>query len=160
MSRKKKSKQVFAFTTRLLPTDFKLNLRETVQNSGHLLYEDTPNGFDLGIERGGHSGGYWYVATMTETENGTEMRGEIVYRTYHKDGKLREDTKGEKLREWLGIALIVIFFSPVFLIALAIWGIMLLVGKLRGKPVEGTMSTEEKLTHFMTEVMGCSVLEE
>ena len=160
MSKKKKSKQAFAFTTRLLPTDFKLNLREAVYDSGHLLYEDTPNGFDLGIERGGHSGGYWYTATLTETENGTEMRGEIVYRTYHKDGKLREDTKGEKLREWLGIALIVIFFSPVFLIALAIWGIMLLVGKLRGKPVEATMSTEEKLTHFMTEVMGCSVLEE
>ena len=159
MSRKKKSKQVFAFTTPLPPTDFKLNLRETVQNSGHLFYEDTPNGFDLGIERGGHSGGYWYVATMTKTEGGTEMRGEIVYRTYHKDGELREDTKGEKLREWLGIALIVIFFSPVFLIALAIWGIMLLIGKLRGKPVEATMSTEEKLTHFMTEVMGCNAIE-
>lgn len=44
MSRKKKSKQVFAFTTPLPPTDFKRDLRETVQNSGHLLYEDTPNG--------------------------------------------------------------------------------------------------------------------
>ena len=88
-----------------------------------------------------------------------EMRGEVVYRTYHKDGKLREDTKGEKIREWLGIVLIVIFFSPVFLIALAIWGIMLLIGKLRGKPVEVTMSTEEKLTRFMTEVMECNTIE-
>ena len=32
---------------------------------------------------------------------------------------------------------------------------MLLIGKLRGKPVEATMSIQEKLTHFMTEVMGC-----
>lgn len=52
-----------------------------------------------------------------------------------------------------------IFFSPVFLIALAIWGIMLLISKLRGKPVEATMSTEEKLTHFMTEVMRCNTME-
>ena len=155
MSKAKKKNKTFAFTTHLPPADFRLNLREAVCDSGHLLYEDTPNGFDLGIERGGHSGGYWYTATMTETEAGTEMRGEIVYRTYHKDGKLREDTKGERIREWLGIVLIVIFFSPVFLIALAIWGIMLLIGKLRGKPVEATLSTEEKLTRFMTEVMGC-----
>ena len=158
MSKAKKNK-IYAFTTHLPPTDFKQSLREAVYESGHLLYEDTPTGFDLGIERGGHSGGYWYAATLTETENGAEMRGEVVYRFYHKDGKLREDTRGEKIREWLGIALIVIFFSPVFLIALAIWGIMLLIGKLRGKPVEATMSTEEKLTHFMTEVMGCNTIE-
>ena len=159
MSKAKKKDKTFAFATHLPPADFKRNLREAVQNSGHLLYEDTQNGFDLGIERGGHSGGYWYAATMTETEGGTEMRGEVVYRTYHKDGKLREDTKGEKIREWLGIVLIVIFFSPVFLIALVIWGIMLLIGKLRGKPVAATLSTEEKLTHFMTEVMGCNTIE-
>ena len=155
MSRKKRSKRVFAFTTPLPPADFKQKLREAVYDSGHLLYEDTPNGFDLGIERGDHSGGYWYTATLTESDGVTEIWGEIVYRSYHKNGEYREDTKWEKIREWLGIVLIVIFFSPVFLIALATWGIMLLIGKLRGKPVEATMSTEEKLTHFMTEVMGC-----
>ena len=159
MLRKKKSKQVFAFTTPLPPADFKLNLREAVHSKGSLLYEDTPNGFNLGIERGGHSGGYWYVATLTESDGVTEIWGEIVYRSYHKNGEYREDTKWEKIREWLGIVLIVIFFSSVFLIALAIWGIMLLIGKLRGKPVEATMSTQEKLTHFMTEVMGCNTIE-
>ena len=41
------------------------------------------------------------------------------------------------------------------LVFYAVWGILHLIGKLRGKPVEVTMSTEEKLTHFMTEVMGC-----
>lgn len=155
MSKAKKKNKIYAFTTHLPPTDFKQSLREAVYESGHLLYEDTPSGFDLGIERGGHSGGYWYVATLTESDGVTEIWGEIVYRSYHKNGEYREDTKWEKIREWLGIVLIVIFFSPVFLIALAIRGILLLIGKLRGKPVEATMSTEEKLTHFMTEVMGC-----
>ena len=155
MSKAEKKDKIFAFTTHLPPADFKQKLREAVHNDGSLLYEDTPNGFNLGVSRGGHSGGYWYIATLTETEDGTEMRGEIIYRSYHKNGEYREDTKWEKIREWLGIVLIVIFFSPVFLIALAIWGIMLLIGKLRGKPVEATMSTEKKLTHFMTEVMGC-----
>lgn len=156
MSRKKKSKRVFAFTTPLPPADFKQKLRETVHTGGSLLCEDTPSGFDLGIERGGHSGGYWYTATLTETEDGTEMRGEIVFRTFHGDEEVRKNAKWKKISEWI---LIVIFFLPVLLIALPTWGIMLLIGKLRGKPVETAMSTEEKLTHFMTEVMGCNTIE-
>ena len=99
MSKAKKKNKTFAFTTHLPPTDFKLNLREAVQNSGHLLYEDTPNGFDLGIERGGHSGGYWYAATLTEIEDGTEMRGEVVYRSLCGDGSYREATKWEKAKD-------------------------------------------------------------
>ena len=155
MSKKGKKKEVFVFTSSQSPEAFKLALREAVLVTGDMLYEDTEAGFDLGVSRGGHSGGYWYVATLTETDGVTEIRGEIVYRTYHKDGELREDTKWEKFREWMGIALIVVFFSPVFLIALAVWGIMLLIGKLRGRPLEKTMTDGEKLTYFMTEVMGC-----
>ena len=153
--RKNERKQSFAFTTSASPEVLRERVCEAVRAKGEMLYEDTEAGFDLGVSRGGHSGGYWYVATLTESDGVTEIWGEIVYRSYHKNGEYREDTKWEKIREWLGIVLIVIFFSPVFLIALAIWGIMLLIGKLRGKPVEATMSTEEKLTHFMTEVMGC-----
>ena len=160
MSRKKKSKQAFVFTTPLLPTDFKRDLREAAYDSGHLLYEDTPNGFDLGIERGGHSGGYWYTATMTETEAGTEMRGEIVYRSLHGDGSYREATKWEKAKDIIFTAFIALLFLIPIMIFYAVEGIARLVGMLRGKPVKWTLSTEEKLIHFMTEVMGCSVLEE
>ena len=152
MSKAKKKNKICAFTTHLPPTDFKQSLREAVYESGHLLYEETPSGFYLGIERGGHSGGYWYIATLTETEDGTEMRGEIVFLTFHGDEEVRKNAKWKKISEWI---LIIIFFLPVLLIALPTWGIMLLIGKLRGKPVEATMSTEKKLTHFMTEVMGC-----
>ena len=56
MSKAKKKDKIFAFTTHLPPADFKLNLREAVYDSGYLLYEDTPNGFDLGIERGATAG--------------------------------------------------------------------------------------------------------
>ncbi len=160
MGKDKKKVETFVFTTSQSPEAFKLNLREAVRAKGDMLYEDTESGFDFGVSRGGHSGGYWYCASLTETEAGSEMRGEIVYRTYHRDGELREDTKWEKLRDWMGIAVIVVFFSPVFLIALAIWGIMLLIGKLRGRPWEKTMTDGEKLTCFMTEVMGCSTAEE
>ena len=155
MSKKGKKKEAFVFTSPKSSEAFKLALREAVREKGAMLYEDTEAGFDLGIERGGHSGGYWYVAILTETEDGTEMRGEIVYRSYHSDGRLREETKWEKILGWIGVSLIVLIAAPAILIGLAVWGIMELIGKLRGKPMEATMSTEEKLTHFMTEVMGC-----
>ena len=160
MSKAKKKNRIYAFTTHLLPTDFKLNLREAVYDSGHLLYEDTQNGFDLGIERGGHSGGYWYAATMTETEGGTEMRGEIVYRSLRGDGSYREATKWEKVKDVIFTVFVALLCLIPILVIYAVQGILRLIGKLRGKPVEATMSAEEKLTHFMTEVMGCSVLEE
>lgn len=160
MSKAKKKDKTFAFTTHLPPADFKQKLREAVYDSGHLLYEDTPNGFDLGIERGGHSGGYWYVATLTETEDGTEMRGEMVYRSLCGDGSYREATKWEKVKETLFVILVGLLCLIPILIIYAIQGILRLIGKIRKKPLEITMSTEEKLTHFMTEVMGCSVLEE
>ena len=155
MSKAEKKDKIFAFTTHLPPADFKLNLREVVHSKGSLLYEDTPNGFNLGIERGGHSGGYWYVATVNETESGTEMRGEIIYRSLHGDGSCREATKWEKLKEKLFIVMVGLLCLIPILIIYAVRGILLLIGKLRGKPVEVTMSTEEKLTRFMTEVMGC-----
>ncbi len=155
MRKAKKKDQVYAFTTPLPPADFKQSLREAVRNNGYLLYEDTPIGFDLGIERGGHSGGYWYVATLTETEDGTEMRGEIIYRSLHGDGSHREATKWEKVKETLFVIFVGLLFLIPILIIYAVRGILLLIGKFRGKPVEVTMSTEEKLTHFMTEVMGC-----
>ena len=160
MSKAKKKNRIYAFTTHLQPADFKLNLREAVYDSGHLLYEDTQNGFDLGIERGGHSGGYWYAATLTEIEDGTEMRGEIVYRSLHGDGSYRESTKWEKAKDVIFTVFVALLCLIPILVIYAVQGILRLIGKLRGKPVEATMSTEEKLTHFMTEVMGCSVLDE
>ena len=159
MSKEKKRKQVFAFTTPLPPADFKLNLREAVYNAGDLLYEDTPNGFDLGIERGGHSGGYWYTATLNKMEGGTEMRGEIVYRSLHGDGSYREATKWDKAKETLFVILVGLLCLIPILVIYAVQGILRLIGKIRKKPLEITMSTEEKLTHFMTEVMGCNTIE-
>ena len=159
MRKDKKKDQTYAFTTPLPPADFKQNLREAVYDSGHLLYEDTQNGFDLGIERGGHSGGYWYVATLTETEDGTEMRGEIIYRSLCGDGSCREATKWEKVKETLFVILVGLLCLIPILIIYAIQGILRLIGKLRGKPPEITLSIEEKLTHFMTEVMGCNTIE-
>ena len=159
MGKKRGRMRLFAFVSPCSPTEFKSKLREAVQDAGDLLYEDTPSGFDLGIERGGHSGGYWYVASLTETEGGTEMRGQLIYRSFHGDGEYRANSKWEDLREWFDTAVLFLLFLIPILIFYAAEGIARLVGKLRKRPVKWTMSTEEKLTHFMTEVMGCNTIE-
>jgi hypothetical protein len=156
VSRKSPRRTIYAFTASD-PTDaLKERIREAAK-SRNLLYKDTEDGFDLGVARGGHSGGYWYVATLTEADEQTFVSGQIVYRSYHSDGKLREETKWEKILGWIGVSLIVLIAAPAILIGLAVWGIMELIGKLRGRPSEATMTDGEKLTRFMTEAVGCRV---
>ena len=154
-----KTPKTFAFITTESPEGLRERVCEAVRAKGEMLYEDTEAGFDLGVSRGGHSGGYWYVATLIEGDGETAVSGEIVFRSYHKDGELREDTKREKVLEGIGIGVLAVLLFPVFLIAIAWWGIRILWGKLRGSPLESTMSDGEKLTHFMTEVMGCNTIE-
>lgn len=154
MARKKQKKETYTFITASAPAEFKARLKEAARGAS-MLYEENEQGFDLGVSRGGHSGGYWYVATLTEQDGQTAMSGRIIYRSFHSNGEYREDTRWEKIKEWVGVAAIVVFFFPVILIALAVWGIMLLIGKLRGKPMPPTMTDGEKLTYFMTETMGC-----
>lgn len=155
---KKKAPQTpksFTFTTSESPEVLRERIGEAVRAKGGMLYEETGQGFDLGVSRGGHSGGYWYVAILTEGDGQTTVSGEIVYRSLHGDGSYREPTRWEKIKEKLFIAIVVLLCLIPILIVYAFLGIMRLIGKLRGKPPEITMSTEEKLIHFMTEVMGC-----
>lgn len=87
------------------------------------------------------------------------MRGEIVYRSLHGDGSYRESTKWEKAKDVIFTVFVALLCLIPILVIYAVQGILRLIGKLRGKPVEATLSTEEKLTHFMTEVMGCNTIE-
>ena len=112
-----------------------------------MLYENTEAGFDIGVSRGGHSGGYWYVATLTEGDGQTTVSGEIVFRSYHSNGELREETKREKILGWIAFVLIFLLILPAALVALAIWGIMELIGKLRGRPTEFSFS--KSLSSFL-----------
>ena len=47
------------------------------------LLEETEVGFDLGIGRGGHQGGYWYCATVLPDGDGSLISGRVVYRDWH-----------------------------------------------------------------------------
>ncbi len=154
MSKKNKKQKIFSFTFPNTPDELKGRIKETVFGED-MLYEETEQGFDLGVERGGHSGGHWYCAAVTEGEGHTVVTGEIVYRSLHNDGKYRENSRAERIWENISLALLIVFLLIPILIVFAVVEIIRLVGKLRGKPVKKTMTTEEKLTYFMIETVGC-----
>ena len=63
--------------------------------------------FWLGVERAGHSGGYWYIAKIEEKNNKTIISGKIVYNP-DEEGKERTKTFGDLV--WF------IIFSPLIFI--------------------------------------------
>ncbi len=113
--KKKEEQTKFAFDCPYSVGEFydKLLLRKTVyeqKNGSGLLLERTQEGFSLGLERAGHSGGYWYVANVQEKEGGCSIDGEICYA-----GNTRE-----KMKWWqTAISCIVIF--PLLVFFMIIW---------------------------------------
>ena len=78
-----KTKEYFEFNCAYKPEEVVERLREQVKllTDREYLLEETEYGFDLGIARGGHQGGYWYCAAVTEDADGSYISGRVVYRT-------------------------------------------------------------------------------
>lgn len=99
------------------------------------LLEETERGFDLAIGRGGHQGGYWYCATVTEDGEGSLIDGRVVYRTH--DGELREET-------WLWKLEFYFLFVVLLPLVLAVWVYRLFRPEI---------TDEERLVEFMVTKM-------
>jgi hypothetical protein len=79
---------------------------------GRYLYEETENGFALGIGRGSHTMGYWYLATVKESNTGCDIRGSI------KAGNLWSgifQIEKETLLEKIGFVFLIILFLPILI---------------------------------------------
>ena len=82
-----KTKEYFEFRCTLKPDAVLQRLQAQVKElrDREYLHEETEVGFDLGIGRGGHQGGYWYCATVSPDGEGSLISGRVVYRDW--DGK-------------------------------------------------------------------------
>lgn len=104
------------------------------------LLEQTAAGFDLGIARGGHQGGYWYCASVSEDNGGSYISGRIVYRTW--DGE-------EILENWrlkLEYYVFIVLLAPVIL---PIWIYRLF---------KAEVTDEERFAEFMITRMDCELM--
>ena len=105
----------------------------------------------FGVARGGHSGGYWYIPTITERDGKTEFRGTIQY-----IGPGSESQGGVwKLIDWFELVLRMVVVLPIAALVLAYRFFDGLIRKLRGCPKPKEKTNEERLLDLMVNYFGC-----
>lgn len=110
------------------------------------LVEVTDGSIRFGVEYAGHSGGYWYIPEITESDGKLVFSGKVKYEnSYTRVSKLRQilNKIDEILLFILLLPLIVVFKLCQLLIRLI---------RRRPKP-ENT--TEARLYHLMEDIFGC-----
>ena len=105
----------------------------------------------FGVARGGHSGGYWYIPTITSFDNRIEFRGSIrhIGSDDEKQGSFKKDINsfGEFLLFILVLPIVVVIRGYVFLE----W----LVRKILNRPKPKGKTEEERLFDLMENYFGC-----
>ena len=114
---------------------------------------------EFGIERAGHSGGYWYTPDIIEYEDKIELVGTIQYIGPKSDQGYRS-----KLKDKIITVLLFIIFFPValltYLIIKLIDFVKWLSAKISKKEKKMNPKTkEEKLYDLMINHLGCSNVE-
>lgn len=137
-----KNKEYFAFHCPYPPEEVMERLHRQVKllEDREYLLEQTDTGFDLGIARGGHQGGYWYCASVCGDGAGCCISGRVVYRTW--DRKEIQNTWVDKLE---GAVLFVLILPLV----LVMWVYRMF------KP---EITDEDRFVEFMTTKMDCELL--
>ena len=104
----------------------------------------------FGVQRGGHSGGYWFVPTITEYSNRTEFSGKVEY-----IGPGREGGKARKAIDIVGYALLFVLLLPIVLVALLCAYVKRIIERLLKGPKPKEETTEEKLFDLMENYLHC-----
>ena len=161
---KRKTPTYFAFETSLSAKQLFDRLPEALreynaidpESLSDLRWEipgESKNRFRIGIERAGHSnGGYWYCATIDETEHGSRITGNVVFNPDENDiSQGPEETLWDKIQF---VLLFVLLLIPIILL----WIGFRIYKWIRHIPKE--LSKEELLVHFMTRYLSCRLTEQ
>jgi hypothetical protein len=161
---KKKTPTYFAFETSLSAKQLFDRLPEALreynainpESWGDLRWEipgESKNRFRIGIERAGHSnGGYWYCATIEETETGSRITGNVVFNPDENDiSQGSKETLWDKIQS---VLLFVLLLIPIILLQIG----FRIYKWIRHIPKE--LSKEGLLVHFMTKHLSCRLTEQ
>lgn len=105
----------------------------------------------FGVARGGHSGGYWFVPTITDLGDKLELRGKIQYIG-------PKDNRGafRKTIDGVGEFLLLILILPIVLVIRGYMFVEWLVRKILNRPKPKEKSNEERLFDLMENYLGCA----
>lgn len=105
----------------------------------------------FGVARGGHSGGYWFVPTITDLGDRLELRGEIQY-----IGPSSENRGAfKKAIDGIGEFLLFILILPIVLVIRGYMLVEWLVRKIFNRPKPKSKTNEERLFDLMENYFGC-----
>ena len=137
-----KQKDFFAFRCPDTPDVLMEKLQQQVKllTDREYLLRTTESGFELGIGRGGHQGGYWYCATVTNDECGCVITGQVKYLSW--DGK-------EVKMTWIDR----IEFAILFVLLIPLVIIVRIYRIFRPE-----ITDEDRFVEFMMEQMNCDLL--
>ena len=106
----------------------------------------------FGIERSGHSGGYWFTSTITEVDDKIEFSGTIHYVDSHTD---EEQHTFKRAISKFNTLLLSLLLLPLALILKLFDIIKWCIGKLLKQSKPASMSTEDKLYNLMEKHLNC-----
>lgn len=131
-------------------------LRQFPNNDGKFYYFNDyivkliDDKIHFGIERCGHSGGNWFISTMTEFDGKIEFAGEIQY-----VGPQGERSTIEKRIDGVGEFLLFILLLPIMLVFNLYRFIKWCIGKIYKRTEEKPKTTEDKLYDLMETHLHC-----
>lgn len=129
-------------------------LREYQNNNNQFYYFDeylvkTDNGkYQFGVERGGHSGGYWYIPEISERDGLLCFNGKIQY-----IGPSSSERGIKKVMNTIADVFLIIILLPLLLIKKCCLFLASPIKKQIGAPKETT--TEDKLIDLMVNHLHC-----
>ena len=115
---------------------------------GEYMIYVTSDKIEFGIQRGGHSGGYWYIPAIEEFEDHLVLCGKIQY-----IGPEDNSGKATKVIGEIFFVLFIILLSPILLLFKIYELIDWIVRKISKKPKP--ITTEGKLFDLMVNKLGC-----
>ena len=104
----------------------------------------------FGVERGGHSGGYWFIPRISEFEDRIEFRGSIQH-----IGPEDDRSAIVKILDAIGLCLMCILLIPMDIVAKLYTLIEWIVRKICNRPKVKVKTTEDKLFDLMENHLGC-----
>ena len=102
----------------------------------------------FGVGRGGHSGGYWYIPTITEYDDHIEFRGTIQYIGPYSDRP--------KFIDKIEVFFLDILFAPIILLIKLYQFIEGTIRKICNRPKKKPKTSEDRLYFLMENYFDCT----
>ena len=162
--KKRRPNTYFSFETQLSPEEFLAQLQLAIEAynatcTDWLLFQipaGSHNRFRIGLQRAGHSGGYWYCGTIHEEGPGCQITGNIVRNPDENDVEILPEKPIVKHR--LGTVIVWILFGIPILFVLAVVLLCNAICNLFRKRPAPKPTKEALLLWLMTDRLPCQLL--